>query len=105
MMTLRPDPHEAVREPIRLPPLLSSFASLSPMEKSLLGHFMVLSRPRLIVEVGVYPRDHHLFHPGFFAPQRNRRAGRRVRHDGDVRAAFAGERRGPPLGRQKGVCA
>lgn len=54
MMTLRPDPHEAVREPIRLPPLLSSFASLSPMEKSLLGHFIVLSRPKLIVEVGVY---------------------------------------------------
>ena len=54
MMTLRPDPNEAVREPIRLPPLLSSFASLSPMEKSLLGHFIVLSRPKLIVEVGVY---------------------------------------------------
>jgi hypothetical protein len=54
MMTLRPDPHEAVREPIRLPPLLSSFASLSPMEKSLLGHFIVLSRPKLIAEVGVY---------------------------------------------------
>ena len=54
MMTLRPDPNEAVREPIRLPPLLSSHASLSPMEKSLLGHFIVLSRPKLIAEVGVY---------------------------------------------------
>ena len=54
MMTLRPDPNEAVRELIRLPPLLSSFASLSPMEKSLLGHFIVLSQPKLIVEVGVY---------------------------------------------------
>jgi len=54
MMTLRPDPNEAAREPIRFPPLLSSFASLSPLEKSLLGHFIVLSRPRLIVEVGVY---------------------------------------------------
>ncbi len=54
MMTLRPDPNEAAREPIRLPPLMSSFASLSPLEKSLLGHFIVLSQPRLIVEVGVY---------------------------------------------------
>ena len=54
MMTLRPDPDEAVREPIRLPPLVSSFASLSPLEKSLLGHFIVLARPRLIVEIGVY---------------------------------------------------
>jgi hypothetical protein len=43
-----------VREPIRLPPLVASFASLSPMEKSLLGHFIILSRPKLIVEVGVY---------------------------------------------------
>jgi len=54
MMTLRPDPHEAVREPIRMPPLLASHGSLSPMEKSLLGYFIILSRPKLIVEIGVY---------------------------------------------------
>lgn len=49
MMTLRPDPHEAAQEPIRFPPLLSSLASLSPMGKSLLVHFIVLSQPKLIV--------------------------------------------------------
>jgi Methyltransferase domain len=40
--------------PICLPPLVADVASLSPLEKSLLGHFLLLSRPRVIVEIGVY---------------------------------------------------
>ena len=40
--------------PICLPPLVADVASLSPLEKSLLGHFLLLARPRVIVEIGVY---------------------------------------------------
>lgn len=46
-----PSPH---RTPICLPPLVADVASLSPLEKSLLGHFILLARPRVIVEIGVY---------------------------------------------------
>jgi Methyltransferase domain len=49
-----PQPAPAACAPISLPPLVSSAASLSPLEKSLLGHFILLSRPRVIVEIGVY---------------------------------------------------
>jgi predicted O-methyltransferase YrrM len=45
---------EQVAEPFRLPPLVEASASLSPVEKSLLGHFLLLTQPRLVVEVGVY---------------------------------------------------
>lgn len=52
-MSPSPDPG-VPGAPIRLPPLVGGVASLSPLEKSLLGHFLLLARPRVIVEIGVY---------------------------------------------------
>jgi hypothetical protein len=40
--------------PFRFPPLVESRASLSPIEKSLLGHLILLARPKVILEIGVY---------------------------------------------------
>lgn len=54
MMTFRPDPDEAQRTPIHLPPLVEGRASLSPLEKSLLAHLLLLVRPSVVVETGVY---------------------------------------------------
>jgi len=45
---------ERTAEPFRMPPLVQASASLSPIEKSLLGHFLLLTQPRIVVEVGVY---------------------------------------------------
>ena len=39
---------------VKLPPLVAESGSLTPMEKSLLAHFILLARPRIIVELGVY---------------------------------------------------
>jgi predicted O-methyltransferase YrrM len=39
---------------VRLPAAVAARASLSPLEKSLLAHFLVLARPQIIVETGVY---------------------------------------------------
>ena len=40
--------------PFRFPPLVEARASLSPIEKSLLGHLILLARPKIILEIGVY---------------------------------------------------
>lgn len=39
---------------IRFPPLISNSHSLSMLEKSLLGHLLLLARPKSILELGVY---------------------------------------------------
>jgi predicted O-methyltransferase YrrM len=43
------------------PDLVTSAASLVPLEKSLLAHFMLLNRPQLIVELGVYEAQTTIF--------------------------------------------
>lgn len=42
------------QELIRFPELTDDSGSLTMMEKSLLGHFILLTRPHLIIELGVY---------------------------------------------------
>jgi predicted O-methyltransferase YrrM len=39
---------------IKLPPIVAEHGSLTPMEKSLLAHFIMLVRPRILLELGVY---------------------------------------------------
>ena len=47
-------PDDRPADPFRFPPLVESRASLRPLEKSLLGHFILLAQPRIILEIGVY---------------------------------------------------
>jgi predicted O-methyltransferase YrrM len=48
------NPTPAPEPLIRMPAAQGAKASLSPLEKGLLAHFILLTRPRLIVEIGVY---------------------------------------------------
>ena len=45
---------ETYRELVKFPMLVGDQGSLTPTEKSLLGHFILLARPRLIIELGVF---------------------------------------------------
>jgi hypothetical protein len=47
-------PDDRAAAPFRFPPLVESKASLRPLEKSLLGHFILLAQPKMILEIGVY---------------------------------------------------
>lgn len=43
-----------INDLIPFPPIVESAASLRPLEKTLIGYFITLIRPRVIVELGVY---------------------------------------------------
>lgn len=48
-------------ESIKFPELTTSASSLSLIEKSLLGHFLILNQPRTVVELGVFHAETTLF--------------------------------------------
>jgi hypothetical protein len=47
-------PASPAAEPFRFPSLVEDRASLHAIEKSLLGHFILLAQPKVIIETGVY---------------------------------------------------
>ena len=54
MTTEMQDQSYAFNDLIKFPEIVLSAHSLTPMEKMLLGNFLLMSRPKVVVELGVY---------------------------------------------------
>ena len=53
--------NQQISDTIKFPEIPVSASSLSVIEKSLLGHFLLLNQPRTVVELGVYHAETTLF--------------------------------------------